>query len=334
MATAPNFLDGVIANQRTMRPTAEDASPWLTRCIFIPFRDRPLSILQMGALGGLTELKAGYVLPLTRYKRADIDYDEMKRVPIGPDGEYQPAALGVSAMKFTDRSPYAVVEAIFRIFNPHHGTDPNQDNGICEVEVLRGNDDMEMLRAINQFCLPEIYKTAREQIAQLEEAALADEQALFTQVAERLLESTLQSVEWARWHYSNLEADMEDRKTSGKDRLSPLDVAVCEWIERDPPRFRSNLTGQAQPVIVQGQAPGLTPPQTQCQTCGAFVNLINGQPPKICFVCSTSFYSEVEQTEDVGDVIRQIEAEKKQEAGREADDLDKATGGKKGPARR
>jgi len=294
----PNFLDNLISDKQARRPATVDAQPWLARYLFVPFRDRALTILQQQLLG-LPELRAGYILPITKFKQLIIDYDELKRVPTNYDGTYQPASPGVSTPMLADRAPGVVMVAIYRIFNPHHDTNPQEDNGICEVEVLRGSEDMALLRELQVLCLPGTYLTGREQLAQLKKAHAEARDGLSAGVVERLISATETSITWAKWHYHRLQSQMENRARSGKEELSPLDAAVCQWIEQPEPRFRSQLVGEAQPVVMQGAAP-VAIPQIQCQNCGAFVNLINGKAPKQCFVCQSPFGVQVSE----GEVVR------------------------------
>jgi hypothetical protein len=327
-AAAPDYLNEQISSQQAQHASVTDTHKWLTRYIFVPFRDRGLSLLQQSTLGIVGEIKAGYIIPFTRRQQWIIDYDEVKRVPTYSDGSYHPSSQGVSSMKPTDRAPSRVVDAILRIFNVEHGK-PVEDNGICEVEVLRGIDDMELLRDLNGYCLPERFDKARLQVAQLERAVANAPTQIHREVAEQLLSSTLQSVTWANWHYANLEADMEDRQKTGKDRLSPLDRAVCAWIERQPPKFRTNLTSDMQAVTGQTVAPAA--PTVQHSRCGGFLNLVNGKPPEFCHVCNHPFYpnqivknaveveegvteigSELEMTFSSNNPMAETEAEKKQ----------------------
>ena len=292
----PNFLDTVIADQEARKPAAMDAQPWLARYLFVPFRDRALTILQQGLLG-LPELRAGYILPITKFKQRIIDYDELKRVPTNYDGTYQPSSEGVSTSKLTDRAPRVVLDAIFRIFNPHHGTNPQEDNGICEIDALRGSEDMVLLHDLQLFALPGEYKTARAQMKQLQSAQEEAPSQLYAQVIQRMIEATEQSAAWARWHYQRLRAQMKNQARSGKEELSPLDRAVCEWLELPEPELRGLLADETQQVAMQGAtAPAI--PQTQCLNCGTYVNLINGNAPRACYVCANPFYEAEAASDD------------------------------------
>jgi hypothetical protein len=192
-----------------------------------------------------------------------------------------------------DRTPAEVVEAILTIFNRDHDTGTGEDKGICEVVCLRGNNDLALWREINSFCLPDPYKTAREQVAKLQKAVAesADLPSLFGQTAERLLAATRQAQAWARAHYEMLRLQLDDRERSGKYRLSPLDVHVCEWLELPHPRRRSNLDDGPTVVTQQAAAPPVRP-TVQCFDCGAEANLLpdGAMPKKGCVVCGSATF--------------------------------------------
>lgn len=324
MATPANYLDEQIRSQQAQHASVTDTHQWLTRYIFSPFKDCGLSLKLQGDFGIVGAIKAGYIIPITRRQQWIMDYGEVKNVPTYADGSYHPSSLGVSTMKPTDRAPSRVVEAIFRIFNAYHDTGQNEDNGICEIEALRGSDDMELLREVNDFCLPKVdgetgeaitYSAASQQIAQLKKAISSAPTLLHRSVAEQLVAATLQSVVWAKWHYAGLKADMEDKARTGKDRLSPLDAAVCRWLERPEPQYRSNLAGEAQPVVIQQGQTVATPaprPTVQCESCGGISNLLaNGQRPKFCGVCREPFGSEAVVKEAATELVIETERPKR-----------------------
>lgn len=291
-ASASTYLDDVVNTQASMRPAATDTWARLARYIFNPFHDRAFTLEQMRNLGGMTELKAGFIIPITEYQMLVKDYDEIGRVPKNHDGDgYQWAPDGVQGDKAFDRAPAEVVEAIFTIFNRDHDTGTGDDRGICEVECLRGNTDLTLWREINRYCLPEAFKTAREQITHLEKSVAASitQPPLFGQVAERLLKATKQAQTWARGHYEMLRLQLDDRDRTGKYRLSPLDAHVCEWLEYPHPRRRSNLIGDDTPTQRQ-VAPAR--PTVQCFDCGAEANLLpdNSMPKKGCVVCGSGTF--------------------------------------------
>jgi|GEM_PF-5629320 len=314
MATPAGYLDNLIKDQAARIPEAVNREYWANRFLFVPFHDRALTMELMGSLG-LPEFKAGLILPITRFRQVIVDNTAVQRVPVGHDGKFIPVAPGIEDFKLKDRAPSVVMDAILRIFNPQLGVDPAQDNGICEVEALRGNEDFDLLRQIQQTCLPDAHSKARPQLLQIAKAVLGNVPAsirsveeiealtqrvefeqstsklpvLMRNVAKRLYQSTVSSFTWARWLYHNLQSQMENQAESGKRRLSPLDAAVCEWIEMPEPRYQSRLASAPQQVVVQAAAAAATP-IVWCEDCGATTNLgPEGQKPKRCPVCQTPF---------------------------------------------
>jgi hypothetical protein len=86
-APATTFLEDVVQTQAAMRPAATDTYARMTRYIFNPFHDRRLTLEQMRTLGGMTEFKAGFIIPFTEHQMLVKDYEEIGRVPKGYDGE-------------------------------------------------------------------------------------------------------------------------------------------------------------------------------------------------------------------------------------------------------
>lgn len=286
-APASSYLDDVLNTQASSRPAATDTWARLTRYIFNPFHDRQLTLEQMRTLGGMTEFKADFIIPITEYQMLVKDYDEIGKVPKDYDGEYQWTPHGVDGDKPFDRAPAEVVEAIFTVFNRDHDTGTGEDKGICEVECMRGNNDLTLWREINRYCLPSAFKTAREQIAHLEKAGKdsAGLPALFGQAAERLLKATRQAQAWARGHYEMLRLQLDDRDRTGKYRLSPLDAHVCEWLEYPHPRRRSSLIGDD-----VAMRPAQAAAQVWCEACGTNTNLsLEGRAPRFCPSCKEPF---------------------------------------------
>lgn len=320
MATA-GYLESLIKDQNARVPQAGDRAFWANRYLFVPFRDRELTMELMGSLG-MPEFKAGVILPITRFRQLGVDNSAVQRVPVGHDGTFLPVAPGIEAFKLRDRAPSVVLDAILRIFNPHHGVDAAQDNGICEVEALKGNEDFDLLRQIQQTCLPDGYTKARLQLLQLAKVLLGKVPAsidsmdaiaemthrvqfeqttsklpvLVRDVAKRLYLSTETSFTWARWQYHNLQSQMENKDSSGKTRLSPLDAAVCEWIEMPEPRYQSRLASNPQQVVVQQAAAAVAVerPTVWCPQCGHYSMLgPEGQQPAKCGGCLQPLVVEV-----------------------------------------
>src|SRR5882762_1239604 len=163
MQSPAELLDEQMNVQAAMQPSPEDQSQWLTRYIFVPFRDRPFSTEYIQEYCGLRGLKAGRIIPIQRGTQMVADYDQIGKVPRGLESR-GPYGLTGSGMKPVDKAPGQMVESLLQTFNPHHGTDPQQDNGICEIVELLGQTDAQAIRNIQMYCLPEFYKTAREQI--------------------------------------------------------------------------------------------------------------------------------------------------------------------------
>lgn len=318
MSTNAGYLDQIVTSQVARAPEPEDQYYWAARYIFVPFRDRPFTIEQQPLLG-LPELKAGIILPITKFKQQIVDNDAVMRVPVDYDGHFKAVGPGIERFKLVDRPPSVVFDALIRIFNPYDGVDTagDKDNGIREVKTLRGQEDFSLLLEIQRACLPEHYDKARLQLAQLAAVILnrpsvarpespddiialrneveeARATNIYQQVAKELYASTDTSFTWARWQYHNLQAQLENRERSGKERLSPLDAAVCDWLEMPYPRYQSHLAGTPQPVtIVQQSAPVVASapiPTLWCSSCGATTNLgPEGQKPKFCPSCKESF---------------------------------------------
>lgn len=326
MATPASYLDNVIADQESRKPPQIDQERLANRFLFVPFLDRELTMELTQSLG-LPELKAGCLLPLTRFRQPIVDNTAVQRVPVGYDGKFVPVAPGIEEFTLKERVPAVVFDAIMRIFNPYAGVDPQQDNGICEVEALRGSTDFDLLKAIQRKLLPENYSKARAQLVQLAGIILGnppappvtvdDVMALGTQVrgtrakniyqtvAHRLYASTETSFTWARWQYHNLQSQMENRQRTGKDRLSPLDAAVCEWIEMPEPRYQSQLASSPQVVIQQAAQPAAaSAPTIWCSNCGSTTNLgPQGQAPKACPGCHEPFAVEAGKADEATDLI-------------------------------
>lgn len=287
MQSPAQLLNEQMAYQASMEPSVEDQSQWLTRYLFVPFRDRPFSTEYIQEYCGLKGLRAGQIIPIQRGRQMIPDYDQIGKVPKGLENR---GPYGLSAMKSVEKTPALMVESLLQTFNPHHGTDPQQDNGICEIVELRGQTDSQAIFDIQMYCLPEFYKTAREQVTQLERAAnnqRGDVPPLFLSVAGRLLASTEIAKTWAGWHVEALEAAMDNKAETGKDRASPLDAAVCHWIGVPVPKYRSQLQ---QPLQTMGNVPAAVIPQLWCGECGALSNLgPNGEKPRRCAACQTPF---------------------------------------------
>jgi len=324
MATPASYLDTLLKDQQARQPAKIDIAYWANRFLFVPFNDRSMTMELMGSLG-LPELKAGLILPITRFRQMIVDNTAVQRVPVGYDGRFVAVAPGIEEMKWKDRPPSVVFDAIMRIFNPYAGVDPAQDNGIREVDALRGNEDFDLLSQIQHTCLPEHYRTGRQQLLQLASIAIGSapkslatdadvanlskrvqfEQStnklpvLTRDVAKRLFEATEVAFAWCRWHYHSLQSAMENQARTGKDRLSPLDAAVCEWIEMPEPRYQSRLASNPQQVVVQQSAPTVEAKQgVWCVECGNTTPFgPEGQRAKKCGSCFQAF--PVEEPVDV-----------------------------------
>jgi hypothetical protein len=322
------YLDSILQDQAARAPLQVDESQWLNRYVFNPFHDREFTMQQQQDFG-LPELRQGEILPLTRFRQSIVYNEAVMKVPVDHDGKFRAVGPGIEQFTQKERAPGVVMTALLRCFNVN-ASDPAQDNGICEITALRGNEDFKLLREIKSLLLPQRYETARQQMLALasrvhpkcptridtvaecmelgREIEALDMNVVMRGItspgahtamraAKELFRSTLASFTWARWQYHRLIAQME-KPNSGKDQLSPLDAAVCAWIEQDEPRFQSKLAGnQQQPIIIQQTAaPATEPvPTVWCEDCGATTNLgPEGQKPKRCPVCQTPFEAAVE----------------------------------------
>lgn len=294
-----SYLQEVLLTQAALQPVANDAFSLLTRYVFIPFWSRELSLEDMRNLGGMPTLEAGYIIPIIKYQTREPAYEEIAKVTIDPFvGGYVHTPYGVSEEKLVNKAPREVVEAILEVFNREHDTGNALDNGVCEIDVLRGNKDFdaefafgkaESLSALNRFCLPERYTAARKQIEQLRGAVANAPSPLYKAVAERLLRSTLQSVTWAESRYRLVEKQVE----AGKVTFYPIDEAVFAWLERPEPRRRSNLE---QGQMGQAQAQPSPRATVQCLDCGNEANLLpdNSMPKKGCLHCGSATFGRAE----------------------------------------
>lgn len=329
MSTNAGYLDHVLSNQAARAPEPENVHYWAARYVFVPFVDREFTLDQQSLLG-LPELKAGIILPVTKFLQQIVDNEAVMKVPVGYDGVFKPVGPGIEQFRLVDRPPSVVFDALIRIFNPNMGVDPQQDNGLREVTTLRGGEDFNLLRDIQQTCLPERYDKVRPQLVQLATVVLdrpsiarpdtvedimalramvqgARARSIHQQVAKELYEATHVSFVWARWQYHNLQSQLENRERTHKERLSPLDAAVCDWLEVPYPRYQSNLVGAApQTVIVQQQAaPAPTAAISAvstiwCPSCGALTNLgPEGQKPQRCPSCKEPFEKAEAKAEEV-----------------------------------
>jgi hypothetical protein len=335
MSAQPQELDffAAIAQEQAMRkPSQVDANLWAARWLFVPFRDRPLPVDHQQNFGLPFGLKAGYLLPITKFDQLILDNWEVTKVNVDGNGQFMAADEGISRTVPVPRAPARVVQGIFRIFNPNVG-DAAQDNGISEVEQLFGVEDMVLVRQIQMHCLPKVYATAREQLAQLEDVGTKNAGDLrwtvatpanpngrqydASDVAQRLYRATLQAKANIEWHcVHKVEAAMERPERSGKHELSEYDHACYAWLEKPEPRRLSRLAGDAaQPqIVVQTQAPVATAmPQISCSACGNLVNLLpTGLPPQFCGLCRTPFEKptaeELQAVTDAGDVTPKTKA--------------------------
>lgn len=288
-----SYLNSVLATQAAMQPAATDAFALLTRYIFIPFWSRELSFEDMRNLGGMPTLEAGYIIPIIKYQTRVPAYEEIAKVQIDPfTGKYMWTQYGVDEEKLVTRPPREVLDTILELFNRDYNVGGSLDNGICEVEMLRGNKEFDAdfargsaasLAALNRFCLPEKHTAARLQVGQLQEAVDKAPSLLHKAVAERLLKATRQSVLWAEARYRLIERQVEAGKTS----FFSIDYAIFEWLEKPEPRRRSNLAG-GEGVVFQQPAP--VAKQIWCENCGTTTSLSpEGRAPRFCPSCKEPF---------------------------------------------
>lgn len=289
-----NYLQSVLQTQAQMQPASTDAFALLTRYIFIPFWNRELSFEEARNMGGMPTLEAGFIIPIIKYQAREMAYEEIAKVTIDPFvGGYMWTPFGVSEEKFVQRAPREVVESIFETFNREHSSGGQMDNGICEIDVLRGNQQFDaeftigratQLSALNRHCLPHRYTSGLKQAAQLQSAVSTAPSQLYSSVAERLLQATRQSIRWAEARYRLLERQIE----GGKNSFFPIDEAVCAWIEQPMPKRRSNLVGGDTGVVAP--RPTAVTPTIWCESCGTNTNLSpEGRAPRFCPSCREPF---------------------------------------------
>lgn len=296
--SAVQILDGELSFQESQAPRPEDVSQWLTRYIFVPFRDRRLAP-EYKAMYGLKKLRQGIIQPMRTVEKPEPDYQIIKSVD---ENDLAPGGEGVTEMRVARRSPKANVDAILRTYGNSKGT----PTGIIEIECLRGQDDPQLARHLQMTLLPEIYKTAREQVMQLRNVSVS---GLEEQVRTALEDATFAAIAWAQTAYQELQAAIEAHGNNkpGKGRLSEFDHAVCSWLELPEPRLQSRLLA---PGALQEKPAVETPAQIQCATCGELSNLLpTGNPPKLCRHCRASFIEEVEATEQAPAAV--VEAEQR-----------------------
>src|SRR4026208_1166651 len=104
---ALNAFDDVLSFEGQQAPSQEDQSVWLTRYIFVPFRDRPLTPDYMGYYG-LSRLRKGVVQPSQAIDKPEPDYKVIKSVDAGD----MTVTDGVHEMRLDRRSPKKIVDAI------------------------------------------------------------------------------------------------------------------------------------------------------------------------------------------------------------------------------
>ncbi len=293
------ILNHEIQHQADIAPGPEDQNKWLTRYLFVPFRDRPLTPMYQ-SLYGITKLRQGIIQPFHRFERVEMDYMVIARQASDMLG----TSYGVTEQRLDERAPSVVVAAIIRDFNPHNNLRDEQDNGITEIDCLLGVDDWKLIRELQVYCLPQLYNTARGQMQQLTQALDNAEklkarlskpiEALVGQVAQKLLDATEVAIDWALHNYENIQAQVEaygHNPKEGKRRLSPRDEHVCAWLELPKPRLATrletlaNLQQAAAAKSQPGTGTGLE--QGQCTRCGNLFNFLpDGRPPEICATCN------------------------------------------------
>lgn len=295
---AVDLLNQSVAAQSQTLPQAEDQHAWKTRYIFVPFRTRPLTTMYMSLWNLPLGLRQGVIERIARFTRSEIDYQEVARVPTDQWGNPVPTSPGVEERKREDRQPFAVVTKILESHNPNFVSGGVDDNGIVEIKSLIGLDDLNLYAALQAHFLPDIYKTAREQLAQITGAIESAGKRVtdgyrWASAGDELLASTEAAVRWGMAKYGALQVSVEEfgrTGTTGKRELSQFDRDLCRWLEVPAPRLQTMLQnfqdakqagGQ---VVPQGQQ---LPSFTVCPDCGNMINLLpdGALPRRGCIVC-------------------------------------------------
>jgi hypothetical protein len=187
------------------------------------------------------------------------------------------------------------------------------DIGVVMLDELTGLDaeerekDGELLLDIQATLLPNgLMDTGAEQVARLE-GLLANGFAdpRYTATCERMLTATRQAVEYSESHYADVVSALSQRAigTLGyQNKSSREDARIITWAGYEVPQLASPMVKAAvnQLKAVPAVAPASAVPQTQCENCGAFANLLSGgRLPKMCSGCGESFTQpEVEAVTD------------------------------------
>lgn len=184
--------------------------------------------------------------------------------------------------------------------------DSNIPTGFNELTPLFGLDpdvnqaDADLLNDIQQTLLPTMPETGFKMLDELmkREAAAERKGAIYTATLDRMIQLTNDAVDYVRLVTAELRDGMAQRQAGvlgHRGRLFADDKRLFAWVEEKPPELRSPFEGQAQvaaqPTLVPPAATIPDAPRIQCESCGAFANLIakTNAPPKKCAVCGEGF---------------------------------------------
>lgn len=196
--------------------------------------------------------------------------------------------------------------------------DSNIPTGFNELSSLFGLDpdasqsDAELLMDIQQTLLLSLPETGFKMLEELmgREAFAEQKGAIYTATLERMIQLTNDAVDYIRLVASELRDGMAQRQAGvlgHRGRLFADDKRLFAWIEEKPPELRSPFEGQAQVVAQAALLPSAIIPDTpriQCDSCGAYANLIakTNLPPKKCAVCGEGFEAVSTEPQAVSDV--------------------------------
>lgn len=177
--------------------------------------------------------------------------------------------------------------------------------GVILLDELTGLDaaeresDGELLLDIQRTLLPSgMMATSADQIEWLEhllaQGFTGPQAARYQGTCERILKATKQAAEYAEGHNADVVSALSQRAmgTLGyHNRASTEDARIIAWAGYEVPQLSSPMIKEnAARFRGQSAAPAPVIPQTQCENCGQFVNLLSGgRLPKICNGCGVSF---------------------------------------------
>lgn len=269
----------------------------LTHFIFNPFGEKVLTTLYV-RFYGMPSIPAGFLIPIREFAIMDINC-----AVVGLQSQNSidtPLQSHAPVLKEFAREPGKIVRDILR----NYGEVDILPTGVCEIEALRGCEDIGLARDVQLFCLPERFKTVDAALEHLQRAVAEAHgmPGVFGQVAERLMLSYSQNKASCRRDYQRLIADLERYKetATGKSEPTEHDKAVCAWLDLPEPRMSGYMAAmqpqQPQQIVIQ-QAPAPQEEQEErspCPHCFEGVRVINGKMAPICRFCGRETAPQVE----------------------------------------